>query len=160
ELPRVVDKAVVASSEDAVHKAAVREQLVELLGFVLTGARLLPHPPDAHDDREVQQRDHIEERARDERSDHTADALEAILEARRCLRGDGNADRHQEYDRRVAERKEQANREWSLALLQQVARRIVDRRDVVGVERVSQAERVCEYAGARVEQLPVTAGEV
>ena len=47
-----------------------------------------------------------------------------------------------EDDRRVPEREEEADAQRPLALAHQLARRVVDRGDVVGVERVAQAERV------------------
>ena len=52
--------------------------------------------------------------------------------------------REPEDDRRVAEREEEAGAERALPVLQQLPRRVVDRRDVVGVECVPQAERVRE----------------
>ena len=48
----------------------------------------------------------------------------------------------------MTEREEQADRDRPLALLHQLARDVVDRRDVVGVHRVAQAERVGEESGA------------
>ena len=57
-----------------------------------------------------------------------------------------DADREQEGepedDRRVAEREPEADAQRPLALGHQLARRVVDRRDVVGVEGVAHAERV------------------
>ena len=45
---------------------------------------------------------------------------------------------------RVPEREEEADAERALAVLQELPRRVVDRRDVVGVERVPKAEGVRE----------------
>ena len=68
-----------------------------------------------------------------------------------------------EHDRRVPEREEEADAHRALAVLQQLAGRVVDRGDVVGVEGVAEAEGVGERAetgerrvGARVveEQPP------
>ena len=82
-------------------------------------------------------------------------------------RRDGEPDREREHDRRVAEREEEADAERALALLEQLAGGVVDRRDVVGVERVPQPERVGERAearerrvAARVVEEEAPAGEV
>ena len=44
----------------------------------------------------------------------------------------------------MAEREHQPQSHWPLTLLHQLARDVVDRRDVVGVDRVPQAEAVGE----------------
>ena len=44
----------------------------------------------------------------------------------------------------MAERKEEADADRALALLHQLARDVVDRRDMVGVDRVAQAEGIGE----------------
>src|SRR5262249_28422208 len=51
-----------------------------------------------------------------------------------------------EDDRRVAEREEEADAQRALAVLEELAGRVVDRCDVVGVEGVAQTERVGERA--------------
>ena len=53
------------------------------------------------------------------------------------------------HDRGVAEREEEADAHRPLAVLQQLPRRVVDRRDVVGVEGVAEAEGVGERPEAR-----------
>ncbi len=55
---------------------------------------------------------------------------------------DRDHDRQADHDRRVAEREEEAHRDRPLAVLHQLAGRVVDRRDVVGVDRVAEAEGV------------------
>ena len=42
----------------------------------------------------------------------------------------------------MAERKEEANTNGALALLHQIAGNVVDRRNMIGVDRVAQAERI------------------
>src|SRR5205823_698322 len=49
-----------------------------------------------------------------------------------------------EHDARVAEREEESDPERAPLLVEELARRAVDRGDVVDVERVAQAERVRE----------------
>ena len=46
------------------------------------------------------------------------------------------------HDRRMTQRKEEADAERPLALLQHESHRVVDRRDVIGIERVAQPEHV------------------
>ena len=53
-----------------------------------------------------------------------------------------NTNASDEDDRRVAEREEEADAERPLAFVHQLARRVVDRRDVVGIEGVAESERV------------------
>src|SRR5207248_62237 len=57
--------------------------------------------------------------------------------------------REPEDDRRVAEGEEEAGAERAFPVLQQLPRGVVDRRDVIGVEGVSQTERVSERGEAR-----------
>ena len=54
----------------------------------------------------------------------------------------GEPDREQEDDARVAEREEEPHAQRPLAVAHQLARRVVDRADVVGVEGVAHPERV------------------
>ena len=48
----------------------------------------------------------------------------------------------------MAEREEKADGDGTFALLHQLARHVVDRRDVVGIDRVAQPERVGQECGA------------
>ena len=52
---------------------------------------------------------------------------------------DAHADR--DHDGRVAQREEEPGAQWPLAVGHQLPRHVVDRRDVIGVERVPQPER-------------------
>ena len=65
-----------------------------------------------------------------------------------------------EHDARVPEREEEPDAQRALAVVHQLARRVVDRRDVVGVEGVAQAERVggdpdADAEGAAVPEVVV-----
>ena len=64
-------------------------------------------------------------------------------ERRRRDRGDRERD-----GERMAEREEQTDRNRPLALLHQLAHDIVDRGDVIGIDRVPQSEHVGEDRGA------------
>ena len=63
------------------------------------------------------------------------------------LDADREQEREHEHDRRVPEREEEADAQRPLAFGHQLARGVVDRRDVVGVEGVAHAERVGGHAG-------------
>ena len=53
----------------------------------------------------------------------------------------------------MAERKEEADGNGPLALLHQLARDVVDGRDVVGIDGVAKAERVGEECGADQDRI-------
>ena len=55
-------------------------------------------------------------------------------------------------DRRVPEREEQSDRDRTLPLLHQLARHVVDRRDVVGIDRVPQPERIRQQRRAQQQR--------
>ena len=65
----------------------------------------------------------------------------------------------QDHDGRVAERKEEANADRPLALLHELARDIIDRRDMIGVDRMPQAERIGEQRRAQQDRLIVQGDE-
>ncbi len=48
----------------------------------------------------------------------------------------------------MAEREEEADADRPLALLHQLARHVVDRRDMVGIDGVAQTERIGQESGA------------
>ena len=63
--------------------------------------------------------------------------LQLILQRRRCCR-DRRGGQH-DY-RRMTEREEEADADRPLAVVHQLARDVVDRGDMVGVDRVTEAE--------------------
>ena len=69
--------------------------------------------------------------------------------------GDHDPDADRDHDRRVPEREPESDAERPLALVHQLAGRVVDRRDVIGVERMAKPERVCEAGYADPEALVV-----
>ena len=82
------------------------------------------------------------------------------LEARResgCRERD--ADRHQDHDGRVSERKEEANADRTLTLLHELAGDVIDRRNMIGVHRVAQAERVGQQGRAKQNRPRVESDE-
>jgi len=67
----------------------------------------------------------------------------------------------------MAEREHQPQSHWPLTLVHQLVRDVVDRRDVVGVDRVAEAEAVDEERGseqhgimAERENCPSSGGDV
>ena len=56
--------------------------------------------------------------------------------------GPGDGRRAQDHDGRVAQRKHKADGNRALALLHELARDVVDGRNVVGIHRVAQAKAV------------------
>ena len=89
-----------------------------------------------------------QERARDDRARSSAGRLvqrRAVVLHRAAQPADAERRRaapSSEDDRRVPEREEEADAQRALALVHELARRVVDRADVVGVEGVAQPERV------------------
>src|SRR5207244_1822369 len=64
-------------------------------------------------------------------------------------RPDDERDGQDEDDRRMPEGKPRAHREWTLTILEQFPRRIVNGHDVIRVDPVSQAERVGDESESR-----------
>src|SRR5918996_4479881 len=58
------------------------------------------------------------------------------------LGGQGQRCGQREHDRRVTEREEEPHAERALSVLQELARRVVDRGDVIDVKGVTKPERV------------------
>ena len=65
-----------------------------------------------------------------------------------------------EHDRRVTQREEESDAERPLTVAHQLAGRVVDRGDVVGVEGVPHAERVCRDPDSEAEHGAVAEGEL
>ena len=76
-----------------------------------------------------------------------------------CAAAKPTATDNRNDDRRVAEREKESDADRPLALLHQLAGRIVDRGDMVGVDGVAQAERVGEERRAEEDRI-VVQGEV
>ena len=135
-LPAGIDPFPDAPEEEAAHQALVLEGLLEPL--LVVGATLhLPEDAEhVEQDDEVEQPDQEQEGAGNGRADVAADVLEAGDLRVDRLGGDREPCREREDDRRVAEREEEADAHRALAVLQELAGRVVDRGDVVRVEGV------------------------
>ena len=109
------------------------------------------------EDEQVDQRDEVEERARDRGADDVRGGVETrglLLTWRFSawipkLRASA---RHED-DARVTEGEREPDAERSLAVADQLAGRVVDRRDVVGVERMAHPKRVGQDTGAESKDL-------
>ena len=144
-VPGLRDEAKELADEEPVHEAAIEEALLEPLSVVGAAAHLLEDAQDVEQDEQVEDADDPEERARDARPDVATPVLEARDARVDRLGGEREGEREAEDDRRVSEREEEAHAERPLLVLQHLPRGVVDRRDVVGVERVPQSERVRQH---------------
>ena len=113
---------------------------------------------DADQRREVDQADQDQEGARDGSAPHAGGLLQrgAVVAELGGQRAD--AERHQRHhdedDRAVAEAEPEADAERPLAFAHQLAGRVVDGGDVVGIEGVPHPERVCRDAQPDPHELP------
>jgi hypothetical protein len=146
----MVDQSVVAAAEQPVEQTAPCEQVGKVDVVVLPAACCAPRPHQTDEDGSVERGEQVEERRRHDRPDDRARGGEALLHARGSLGRERDPEGQREHDRRVAEREREADAERAAALLHQVAGRVVNRRDVVGVERVPDAEQVGGQPGPRV----------
>ena len=141
-------------------KPPLRQQHVEV--FVDIGAAVLDVLEglvDAEEDEDVHDGYGEQKERGDERADDAADAVngvDLILEGRRRC---GDRDRGQDHDGRMAERKKEAHRRRTLAFLHQLARHIVDRGDMVGVDRMPEAETIGEECRAEEDRIIMECGE-
>ena len=111
-------------------------------------AHLLESAIDRQQNDEIGGGDEEQKNRRDQRADGAADELEAVeaaLERAGGQRDDGGGEHHHG---RMAEREEEADADRPLALLHQLARHVVDRRDMVGIDGVAQTERIGQERGA------------
>ncbi len=166
-LPARVDAVAEPLEDAAAHQAAVEQPRFEPLLVEIAAAHVAEDPDHVHEHDQVEDADREQERPRHAGADRSTPVLERGNAGPQGRRGDTDAGGEGEHDARVPEREEEPDPERLLAVLAELARRVVDRGDVVGVERVPQAERVSERAepdegGARArvvdEQAP--AGEV
>src|SRR5262249_22962404 len=144
-------------AEDPVHQAALGQLLLEFLVVVGTPAHLPEHleNPGQHD--QVERGDEVEEGSRHPGADDPGEAVQAgvLVADLGAHRADAEVQQHGEHEdhRGVTEGEEEADRQRPLALAHQLARGVVDRRDVVGVEGVPHAQGVGQDPGAEPEDL-------
>ena len=137
-------------AEQPCHDPTGHELVVQRLPVVLATPQLPVHADDVDEDHEVQNADQDEESAGHERAYRSADVPKLpvvshhTLDERLDRKPKGNRD--QQDDGGMTQREKEPDTDRLLSALQQLARRVVDRRDVVGVERVAKAERVRQAA--------------
>ena len=151
-LPGVRDQAVVPTPEDPVEEPSTRQQVRELRLVVhpLPRGAPRPHEPDEH--RPVERREQVQERRGHQDPDHPAEVREAGLEADGGLRREGDDQGQREHHGGVAEGEGETDTQRVPALLHEVAGRVVDRRDVVRVERVPHPEQIGREPRPRVDR--------
>ena len=144
-VPRLVH-GIGQAAEQTVHQPATVQLPLES-GLVVASAPHLPeHLHDAEQDHDVDRSDQVEEAP----GHCGADRGGGLAERRvRILHGpverthaDRDQERKNEHDRRVSERKPETDAQRPLARSHQLARGVVDRGDVIRIERVSQPQRV------------------
>ena len=121
------------------------------------------HADDVDEDDQVHHADRDEEAARHDGADGAADAAQhppvAYNPVDQPLDGQPDGAGDQKHHRRMTEREEEAHRHRAAPVLQQLARRVVDSREVVGVERVAQPERVGQPAQRQEGRMAEAVGE-
>src|SRR5262249_54767074 len=141
-LPTGVDPVADTRQDKATEDASIEQTPLERLLVTSGGVHLSPSPYDVGEHEQVEPADYEQEAA----GNGGAECAAGLLNA-----GDRHADhagaqrepgREGEDDRRMADREEEAHAERPPAVVQQLARRVVDRSDVVSVEGVTQAECV------------------
>ena len=95
----------------------------------------------------------------DQRADQAAEALERIEAILKRRRGDGDGDGQRDDDRRVAEREKQSDPDRTPVFLHEFAGHVVDRRDMIGVKRMPEAETIDERGGAEQNGIVVEGGD-
>ena len=86
-------------------------------------------------------------------ADETADGVKRLQLILVCSRRCRDADGGKHHHCRVAERKEEADRERTPALLHQLARDVVDCRNVIGIDRVAQPKAVSKEGSAQKHRI-------
>ena len=131
--------------KDASEKSALGENQVEIL----------VHKPSAELDDDVRRGDGQKEKCGNGGADDSADGFKGIEPVFDCHGGQGDGDGQTENNCRVAERKKETDGDRPFALLHQFARHIVNRRDVVGIHRVTKAECVGQQRRAQQNRIIV-----
>jgi hypothetical protein len=108
------------------------------------GPELLEDEVDLPEDQQIDERNDVEEPARDRRAHDGAHRGKGGVGVEDHPRDCHEGDDHPDDDRGVAQGEPGSHRIRSLPLLQELPRRVVDGADVVGIDRVTEAERVAE----------------
>ena len=140
--------------EEARQKSAAGEQDVEILVDIRSAvAHAHKRAINGRQDNDVDDGNAEQKQSRDQRADdaaHHARPVHAVLQGKR---GRGNGRRAQHHDGRVPQRKHEAYRDRPLSLLHQLARHVVDGGNVIGIDRVAQAEAVGQQRRAQQQRI-------
>ena len=140
-VPALGDEAEQRTEETREESAIVEQEVEILLDERFATLHRLKGAVDRHQNNDVEDCDGEQEQRRDAGADDSANLLHRIESRRKRRRGEGDADRHEHHDGRMAERKEKSNADWALPLLHKLSGDVVDRRDMIGIDRVAQTER-------------------
>ena len=141
---------------EAADEPALHEEIVDaLLVVAAAGANVAKRAHDLDQHEQIDERDQIEK----ERRNGGADRRSHVLQSRKRAsdRGGREGDRNGQCDddRRVPERKEKPDGNRALVLRHQLSRDVVDRRNVIRVDRVPQPEGEGEQRRADQGGAPV-----
>src|SRR2546427_10573271 len=153
-MPRFPDQSE-ERPEQAIEDAPAFVQQLFQLGRVELPVSILQFyesPVDADDDQDVAQADDDQERPGDREPDDLTGSLPGRELGDDRARRDDEGDDQDEDDGRVTEGKPHAHREGAFSLLEQFPRRVVDRRDVIRVYPMPEAEGVGDEAKPREDR--------
>ncbi|MNX92275.1 hypothetical protein D3C86_1244110 [compost metagenome] len=109
--------------------------------------------PHRAQDQQVEEGQQEQERGRDARADQPAHVLHLTEVRLQEHGGEGDPDGHQCHHRRMPEREEEAHGDRIATLLHQLARDVVDGRDVVGIHGVAQPQRIGQHRRRHEDRL-------
>jgi hypothetical protein len=141
-------------SQQPTEKAALRQQNVEiLLDQTLAPPDGVEHPvhPDQYHgvgagNRDQKERGHAG-------ADQAADLLEMVEPRLQRADRKRHEDRRDDHDGRMPQREEEPDRNRPLPRLHQLACHIVDRRDVIGINRMTETERIGQQRGSEQNRI-------
>jgi len=146
------------SPEQATKEPLLDKKDVQLLlGIIFPALRPLEDPKDADKHDEVDHRDGEEKNHRNQRANQGAGLDQSGKAPLKAARRQGDQSGGRNHDGRVAKGKEEPDSNRPLALLHQFACDVVDRGDVVRIDRMSQPKAVgnkrrCQQQGVAVKR--------
>ncbi len=144
-LPRLGDR-LHHPAQQAVHEPAMVQLLLQCRLVEVAGAHLPEDLPEPGQDHHVDEGDHVEEHTGDGRADPARDVVQlrvvVLHRPGQALDAEGEQEGQGEDDAGVPEGEPETHRQRPPAGVHQLAGRVVDRRDVVGVEGVPHPQGV------------------
>jgi hypothetical protein len=138
------------SPEQSSKKAASGEERLQVIKLdPTTAADMLEAPPHTGQYHQVHDRDRQKEKHGDAAANDSAERLECGEPALQRSGGCGDTDRCNNDNSRMTEREKEPDGDRSFPFLHKLAYDIVDRRDVIGVDGMAQAECVGQERGRK-----------